>query len=251
MGANADTLGAIGVAVDESVATTKGVGVSVDGTNMVGGTTTVGTLVDVAASAERTVGTSVGWAVSGDVTIAVGVRFAADRRFGAGVAVGLPGRRAAVGCAAGPGAPLVGVVPPCAGAEPAADAGAEPAADAGAEPGFAAGVAVPRVVEPRLAGDGEACGRAPTGVAVTAGFGAAGAPFGVGVEGSGIDVGAGVALRRSLTAWATLGPATTPVTAVLAVMKAPSMPNPIGLLRKVVSMPRRPAPRASASVGNS
>ena len=91
---------------------------------------------------------------------------------------------------------------------------------------------MPWVFVPR-AGDGEALGRACVGVA--AGFCAA-AGFGVGVDGSGVAVGAGVALRRSLTAWATVGPATTPVTAVLAVMNAPRMPNPIGLLKNAPSM---------------
>jgi hypothetical protein len=73
-------------------------------------------------------------------------------------------------------------------------------------------------------------------------LGAAAADFGVGVDGSAAEVGAGVALIRSVTAWATLGPAATPATAVVAVMKAPRIPNPTGLLRNVANMPiDRPA----------
>jgi hypothetical protein len=85
---------------------------------------------------------------------------------------------------------------------------------------------------PFLGVAGAVVGATPDFAAIGAGFAVA-----VGVVVSPTSVGWGVALIRSLTARATLGPAVTPVTAVVAAMAKPRKPRPIGLLNRAASMP--------------
>ena len=100
----------------------------------------------------------------------------------------------------------------------------------GASDGRGAGVAAAGVplVRATALGDGRP--------AAAAGWGAGLTFFGVGAAVSvGSGVGAGVALMRSITAWATDGPAATPVTAVATTTVVPIRTNPIGPFKNAAS----------------